>query len=212
MAHLCNTKQGGNESSQAFIKKWHTLSYKCLKAPSHKALMGLCWNNLKPEVRSLIVGLDLKSLVKLIEAAHDTESNLRELENPSKYEEFSFPTIVEDDQSSKDTLNHSQGKSNQKDEATSEISPDSSHDRSFDDGHNCLFDNASAGEDDPESFVGSEEDDDQSSTCKPRGLMFIFNKSHRHFQFAISLKKHNLQDNFGSTCFCNSKIKCEAFH
>lgn len=112
MAHRCNTKQGGNESSQALIKRWRAPSNKCANTPSHKVLVGLCQNNLKLKVCSLIVRLNLKSLAKLAKVAHDVESILRELENPSKLEEFLFLAIVEDDQSSKYSLNQTQGESN----------------------------------------------------------------------------------------------------
>lgn len=97
MAYLCNTKQEENELTHAFIKGWLDLSYKCPDAPSHKAIVGLCRSNLKIEVRSLILQRSPQSLAKLIEAAHDVESVLKELENPSKQAKFSFPAIIQDD-------------------------------------------------------------------------------------------------------------------
>lgn len=155
MAHLCNTNQGGSESSQAFHKRWSTLSYKFLITLSHKVYVGMILNS----ICSLIVGLNLKSLAKLTKVTHDAESILRELENPSERIEFLFPIIINNYQSFEDTLNQSQVEYNQEDDATFEISQDNNYYCSSNDGHACSSNNASAGEDDLESFTRFEDDD-----------------------------------------------------
>lgn len=83
MAHLYNTKQGDDDSSQDFVKTWHVLSYKCPNALSHKAIVGLCKNNLKAEVLSLIVGFHTKTMAQLIEVAVEAKGILAEVKKGS---------------------------------------------------------------------------------------------------------------------------------
>lgn len=94
MAHLCNTKQNENKSSLDFVKRWRELSFKDPDLLSHKAIVGICKNNLKTEVRSLIVGVRTKTMVQLIEAAAEAKGILIELKKNSPKAKPSSPAIT----------------------------------------------------------------------------------------------------------------------
>lgn len=74
-----------NELTHAFIKSWSNLSYMYLDDPSQKAIVRLCRNNLKSEIRSLIIGLNSKSLAKLIETTYEVKNVLKEVKNPATF-------------------------------------------------------------------------------------------------------------------------------
>lgn len=66
------------------------MSYECPDAPSHKAIVGLCKNNLNAKVCSLIVGLCTKTMAQLIEASTEAEGFLIELKKGSS----PLPTVA----------------------------------------------------------------------------------------------------------------------
>lgn len=94
MAHLYNTKQNENEFSQDFVKRCYELSYKCPNASSHNSIWAFAKNYLEVEVRSLIVGVRIKTMAWLIEATTEVKGIVAKLKkNPPKVEQLS-PTIT----------------------------------------------------------------------------------------------------------------------
>lgn len=91
------------------------MSYKCPNALSHKSIVGLCKNNLKAEVRSLIVGAQTKTMVQLIEVAIEVKGILTERKRNSPKMESSSPTItLAKGKGKKEAFNSIWGRNNKK--------------------------------------------------------------------------------------------------
>lgn len=83
LGFLRNTKQEESVSAQAFINKWRNLSYKRAEPPSRKAAVNMCKDNLKPEIKAMMVSLKTKSLAKLREVVVHAENVHKGLTIPS---------------------------------------------------------------------------------------------------------------------------------
>lgn len=111
MAHLYNTKQNENEFSQDFVKRCYELSYKCPNASSHNSIWAFAKNNLEVEVRSLIVGVRIKTMTWLIEATTEVKGIVAKLKkNPPKVEQLSPAITLVRVEGKKEAFNMAKGR------------------------------------------------------------------------------------------------------